>query len=84
MADGELNIALGSDLSARLQSAADASGRSVEDLANGLIAYGLQDDWAEDYLRFAEFERTGESYDAVVVMQEFRDAVAARVAAKRG
>ena len=80
MADGELTIALGADLSARLQLAAEASGRSVEDLANGLIAYGLQDDRAEDYLRFAEFERTGVSYDAEMVLREFQANVAARAA----
>ena len=40
-------------------------------------------DWAEDFARFAEYQRTGEYLDAEVAMAEFCQAVADRVAGKQ-
>ena len=40
-------------------------------------------DWAEDFARFAEYQRTGEYIDAEGTMAEFRQAIADRVAAKQ-
>jgi hypothetical protein len=83
MADGGFKLELEPVLGERLKAAADAAGSSVEDYAAGLISRGLDDDWAEDYARYAEYQRTGEYIDAEVAMRGFREAVAARFRAKR-
>ena len=82
MADGGLTIELDESLAERLQSAARATGQSTADLAANLIGHGL-DDWAEDFARFEEYERTGEYVDAEVAMAEFRQALADRFKSKR-
>ena len=78
MADGELKIELGTDLSERLKAAAETVGKPVHDYAAELIAEGLDDDWAEDDARFAEFERTGVSIPAEEALMRFREAVITR------
>jgi hypothetical protein len=82
MADGGLKLELDEALSARLKAAADAVGRPVDAYAVELISGGLDDDWAESYARFAEYERTGEYLSAEVAMEDFRKAVAARASSK--
>jgi hypothetical protein len=83
MADGGLKFELDEALSARVRAAADAVGRPVEDFATNLIAYGLDDDWAESYARFAEYERTGESVDVEVALAAFHERLAERFRSKR-
>jgi hypothetical protein len=83
MADGGLKLELDEALGARLKAAADAAGRPVEAFAAELISGGLDDDWAESYSRFAEYQRTGESLDAVAEMDAFRKNVAELVRTKR-
>ncbi|MDP3746836.1 MAG: TraY domain-containing protein [Phenylobacterium sp.] len=81
MADGELTLKLDDETARRLQAAADAAGRSVGDYAAGLIAEGLDGDhWQGAREALAEFDRTGESFDAETTMAEFRASVARRVA----
>ncbi len=82
MADGGLKLELDEALGRRLNEAAVALGQSAGDLAAKLISHGL-DDWAQDFARFAEYERTGEYIDAEIAMAEFRQAVTDRIAAKR-
>ncbi|MFN3513785.1 MAG: hypothetical protein ACK41C_12105 [Phenylobacterium sp.] len=81
MADGELTLKLDDDTARRLQEAADAAGRPVADYAAGIIADSLDGDghWLAAREAVAEFERTGESYDAETAMAEFRASVARRV-----
>ena len=74
--DGRI-VELDEELGRRLNAVATATGQSAGDLAAKLISRGL-DDWAEDFARFAEYERTGEYIDAEVAMAEFRQAVAAK------
>ncbi len=81
MADGELTLKLDDETTRRLQAAADAAGRPVGDYAAGLIANGLDGDhWQGAREAIAEFERTGEAFDAETTMTEFRASVAGRVA----
>ena len=84
MADGGLKLELEKALGERLQAAADAVGRPVDELAAALISGGLDDDWAESYARYEDYQRAGESLDAEVEMAAFRDAVRARFRAKGG
>ena len=83
MADGELKLELGEALSARLKAAADAAGQPAEAYAAELIAESLDDNWADAYARFAEYERTGEFLDAETEMTRFQQAVAEQVRIKR-
>ncbi|WP_332764293.1 hypothetical protein [Phenylobacterium sp.] len=81
MADGDLTLKLDDETARRLQAAADAAGRPVGDYAAGLIAEGLDGDrWQGAREALAEFDRTGESFDAETTMAEFRASVARRVA----
>ncbi len=82
MADGGLKLELDEALSLRLKQAAEAHGRSVDDYAAELIADGLDENWAEAYERFADYERTGEYLDAGPHLDSFRRAVADRVRTK--
>jgi predicted transcriptional regulator len=83
MADDGFTVRIDSDLAGRVKAAAEAAGRSVEDYAADLIASGLDDDWAEDYARYADYKRTGEFIDAETALRDFRQGVAARLAARR-
>ncbi len=83
MADGSLKLDLDAGVHERLRAAAGAVGRSIEDYAANLIAQGLDDDWAEDYARAAEYERTGEYIDAETAMREFREKLEQRLSEKR-
>ncbi len=81
MADGELTLRLDDETARRLKVAADAAGQAVGDYVKGLIATQLEDDrWAESRRRLDEYDRTGESYDAAGVMEEFQERIAARIA----
>ena len=82
MADGGLKLELDEALSDRLKAAAAALGRSVDDYAAELIADGLDQDWAESYARFEDYERTGEFLDAGPALADFRRKVADRARAK--
>ena len=56
MADDGFSLVLDPALAKRLKAAADAAGQPVLDFAESLIVQGLDDDWAVDYARFAEYE----------------------------
>ena len=83
MDDGSLTLTIGADLADRLKASAESVGRSVGDYARDLIRDGLEDDWAEEEARWAEYERTGEPISADVALSEFRSAVEKRLAARR-
>jgi hypothetical protein len=83
MADDGLTLQLDAELSMRLKAAADAAGQAVDSYALGLIAEGLDEDWALSFARYAEYQRTGEYLDADVVLNEFREAIAANFREKR-
>lgn len=81
MADGGLTLHLNEPLSSRLETAAASAGQKIEDYAQALIqdvldAEAPDEDWAEDEARWAEFERTGESYPLEDVLREFREGLA--------
>ena len=82
MADGGLKLELDEALSLRLRAAADAAGRAVDTYTAELISGGLDDDWAESYSRYAEYQRTGEYLDSAVEMDRFRKTVRERVRSK--
>jgi hypothetical protein len=88
MADGELTLQLNAALSRRLEAAATEARQDVREYVEALIedvldAEGTDEDWAEDERRWAEFERTGHSIPAEVVLAEFKAAVARSFASKR-
>jgi hypothetical protein len=83
MADDGFTVKIDGELAERVKAAADAAGRPVGEYAADLIASGLDDDWAEDHARFAEYQRTGEYVDVETALREFREEVDARLAAKR-
>jgi predicted transcriptional regulator len=78
MADGELTLKLDDETARRLQAAADAAGLPVDSYAADVLADALSDHWQGAREAVAEFDRTGESFDAEAVMAEFRSAVAKR------
>lgn len=82
MADGVMKLELSEGLAHRLRVAAEAAGRPAADYAVELIDSALDDDWAEDDARFAEFLRTGESIPAEVALAEFRESVTRRFASR--
>lgn len=82
MADGGLKLELPADLSERLEAAAETAGKPVRDYATSLISDALDDDWAEDEARFAEYERTGESVSAEEALMRMRDSLVKRFKAK--
>ena len=83
MADGELKLELGEDLSARLRAAADSAGRPAEAYAAELIAEVWTKIGLKPTRRYAEYQQTGEYLDAGAEMERFRRAVAERVGSKR-
>ncbi|MEO8811382.1 MAG: hypothetical protein ABI376_00520 [Caulobacteraceae bacterium] len=46
---------MGEDLSHRLAAAAETAGKPVNDYAAALIEEALDEDWAEDEARYAEY-----------------------------
>jgi predicted transcriptional regulator len=74
MADGELTLKLDDETTRRLQEAADAAGRPLNDYVANLIAGHLaaDDDWAEDVRIAEECERTGEHVSVEEAMAHFR------------
>lgn len=78
-----LTLHIEADLADRLKMTADFVGRPVDDYARDLIRDGLDEGWAEEQARWAEFERTGESIPAEPALLEFRNSVKARFAARK-
>ena len=80
MADGEVRVTLDAETERRLQVAADAAGRSLDDHARALIVEGLDDDdWAEDERIALDAQRTGASHSVQEAMAHFRAELHARV-----
>jgi predicted transcriptional regulator len=77
MADG-FDIHLDEDQTRRLKAAAEASGLEPSVFALQALEQAIEDDWAEDFRRIAEYERTGESIGAEEWMQGLREAVQAK------
>ncbi|MDZ4060132.1 MAG: hypothetical protein U1C75_02975 [Brevundimonas sp.] len=77
MADG-FDIHLNEDQAQRLKAAAEASGVDPSVYALQILEQAMEDDWAEDFRRIADYERTGESIGAAEWMQGLREAVHAK------
>jgi len=77
MADG-FDIHLNEDQAQRLKAAAEASGVDPSVYALQIPEQAMEDDWAEDFRRIADYERTGESIGAEEWMQGLREAVHAK------
>lgn len=77
MADG-FDIHLNEDQAQRLKAAAEAAGLDPTAFALQALEQAVEDDWAEDFRRIAEYERTGESISAEEWMQGLREAVHAK------
>ena len=75
MADG-FDIHLNEAQARRLKAAAEAAGVGPSALALGIIDQVIQDDWAEDERRFAEYERTGEFISLQEFLRPFEDLLA--------
>ena len=82
MADGGMVVELDEALAERLKTAAASAGKPALDYAVSLILDGLDDDWVEDDRRFAEYERTGVSFDAKDALLEMRASLVAEFRAK--
>jgi predicted signal transduction protein with EAL and GGDEF domain len=76
MADG-FDIHVNADLAERLQAVADGSGLSAEQLALEVLGQVAGDDWAEDFRRLEEYDRTGVSIPKDEWMAGLRESVAA-------
>jgi len=74
MADG-FDIHLNEEQAQRLKSAAGAAGVDPKAYAVNALEQAMDDDWAEDERRFAEYERTGESIGAGEWLQGLREMV---------
>ena len=81
MADG-FTLEIDADLAERLKAAAEAAGESVEVFARSIIQHGLEDDWAEDFRRLAEYEATGEWVSIDEAFGEARAELEKRLAAR--
>jgi len=77
MADG-FDFHLNDERAVKLRAAASAAGVDATELVMQIIDTALDDGWAEDMRRIAEYERTGESISAEDWMQGLRDGIAAR------
>lgn len=77
MADG-FDIHLNEDQAQRLKAAAEASGVDPSVYALQILEQAMEDDWAEDFRRIADYKRTGESIGAAEWMQGLREAVHAK------
>ena len=65
MVNGGRVVELDERLAASLSAAAASAGKPALDCAASLISDGLDDDWVEDDRRFAEYERTGVSFNVI-------------------
>lgn len=83
MADGELTLKLDDDTARRLEAAAAAAGRSVDDYARTLISEGLDDRWSESIRRLEEYDRTGESLSVQEALEHFDNTLQDRRASPR-
>jgi hypothetical protein len=83
MADGALKLELTPGLARRLEAAAETAGKPVDAYAAELIETALDDDWAEDDARFAEFQRTGVSVPADEAMARLQQSLTTRFAARK-
>ncbi|CAN5525096.1 hypothetical protein BH10PSE3_BH10PSE3_34430 [soil metagenome] len=79
MADGA-DIHLDSERAARLKSAAEAAGVSLETYALQALDRALDDDWSEAIAALEDHDRTGVSYAAEDAIAEFRANVEAGLA----
>lgn len=79
MADGSLTISLDDETAEQLKAAAEAAGVSPEAYVRQAVVRRLEEDWAEDLRRAAEYERTGASLS----VDEGFDLLRARIAEKR-
>lgn len=77
MADG-FDIHLDEDRARRLRQAAEAAGVDVRSFAVQVLDLALEDDWAEDFSRAAECEKTGEFLEADQWMQGLQESIRAR------
>lgn len=77
MADG-FDIHLDEEQARRLRQAAEAAGVDVRAFAMQVLDLALEDDWAEDFRRAAEYEETGESLGAEQWMLGLQESVRAR------
>ena len=77
MADG-FDIHLDEERARRLRKAAEAAGVDAKAFAMQVLDQALEEGWAEDFHRAADYERTGNSIDAGEWMQGLQDAVRAR------
>ena len=82
MVNGGRVVELDESLAACLSAAAASAGKPALDCAAFLISDGLDDDWVEDDRRFAEYERTGVSFDAKDALLEMRALLVAEFQAK--
>ena len=83
MADGEITLKLDAQTQARLEAAAQAAGRAVDEFAAHLIFDGLSDvteRLAQAHAALDDYQRTGIGYDATTEMTAF----VARVASRSG
>ena len=83
MDDGALTVRIAGELAERLRVSAESSGRAVDEHARDLIRGALDEDWAEDDRRFAEYERTGITIPADVAFEELRSSLERRFASRK-
>ena len=77
MADG-FDIHLDEERARRLRKAAEAAGVDARVFAMQVLDQALEAEWAEDFRRVADYERTGASIDDGEWMQGLQEAVRAR------
>ena len=75
MADG-MDIHLSDGLARRLKAAAEAAGVDPVDYARQLLDVAIEDDFAEDDRRWAEYQRTGETVSLEDAIKAFDEAIA--------
>jgi len=83
MADGDVTVKFEGKMAQRLRAGAAAAGQTVQDYATGLIAEGLDADWAEDLDRIARYERSGESLSVEETLAFFDRELEKRLAERR-
>lgn len=81
MADGEITLTIDADLAERLRAGADAKGQTVEAYALERLAAQVAEDgadWAEDFNRADEFDRTGQAMPVEAFIGRLRTATTER------
>lgn len=79
MADGDTIVKLDAETARRVRAVAKAAGLSVDGFVAGLIADRLAPEhYAEAARALAEYDQTGESFDATTELAAFQARVAAR------